>query len=212
MIDPRTPPPAAAEDGWPMTVDEYRALEDASDLKWEYFAGRAFPWTGYEVDTETGMVGASGAHIDLQTNAIEALAPKARGAGCRAWGSEMRFVYDVPGNRYYYADAMVGCEPTIELNGAVGTTTACIVIEVLSRSNQRGRGRLQFADKLHRYLTTPSVQILLLVEQDRRLVHVYARLPDGSMSDPQEVTEGAIALPCIDAEIGLDELYRGVID
>lgn len=209
----RGPPTASAyDDGVPMTLAEYRELEANSDLKWEYFAGRAFPWSGYEISPATGMVGASLAHVNLQNNVIEALGPKARAAGCRAWVSEVRFVYDEPNNRYYYADTMVACEPLTEIDGAASTTAPCIVVEVLSRSNQRGRGRLLFANKLLRYVTTPSVQTLLLVEQDHRLVHVYARQPDGGMSDPEDVTEGMIALPCIRAELGLDELYRGVVD
>jgi Uma2 family endonuclease len=213
MIGPRTPSPAAAaDDGWPMTIDEYRELEESDDRKWEYFAGRAFPWTGYEVSPTTGIVGASLTHVRLQDNVRDALRPKANAAGCDAWSSEVRFVYDVAVNRYYYADVMVGCEPPIEFEGAASLSAPCIAVEVLSRSNQRGTGRLLFANKLLRYVTTPSVQTLLLIEQDRRLVHVYSRLPDGRMSDPQQVGEGAIALPCINATLSLDEIYRNIID
>jgi Uma2 family endonuclease len=193
-----------------MTLVAYRELEERDERKWEYFAGRAFPWTGYEVDPTTGMVGVSLAHGRLQTNVLTALDLTARRAGCEAWSSEMRFVYDVAANRYYYADAMVGCEPPIEIEGAAGLTEPCIIVEVLSRSNQRGSGRLLFANKLLRYTSTPSVQTLLLIEQDRRVVHVYTRRPDGSMGEPEEVGEGAIPLPCIQGELALADLYRGV--
>jgi hypothetical protein len=84
------------------------------------------------------------------------------------------------------------------------------VIEVLSRSNQRGRGRLLFADKVHRYLSTPSVQTLLLVEQDARLVYVHTRQPDSRMAEPVEVSDGTIALPCIESVLALDDVYRGL--
>jgi Uma2 family endonuclease len=210
MIDPETL--SAADDGRPMTIEAYRALEDSDDRKWEYFGGRAFPWTGYEVDPISGMVGASLAHGRLARNALTALDRLARAAGCEAHSSEIRFIYDLPSNRYYYADAMAGCEPPIEIDGVAGTSAPCVIIEVLSGSNRRGRGRLVFANKMYRYLTTASVQTLLLIEQDHRRVHVYSRLPDGRMSDPREVAEGSIDLPCLQAALSLDDLYSGVID
>jgi Uma2 family endonuclease len=208
---------ALARDAWigqPMSREQYRLLEERDPQKWEYLGGRAYLWTGYDtIDPVTGQAGASQAHVDIQSNVVEQLRAAARVRGCRAYGSEMRFYYDPAGGRYYYPDAIVSCETPKEIDSVAAMVAPCTLIEIVSRSNRIG-GPVLFATKLQRYLATRSVETVLVVEQDTRLVHVYARQPDGTMPpEPQPLTSGSIPLrPCLDIELSLDDVYRDVAE
>jgi Uma2 family endonuclease len=211
MRDPLSAPPRDPWAGMPMTPEQYRDLEERDRMKWEYFGGRAYPWTGYDdIDPVTGMAGVSIPHPKIQMNLLELLSPSGRAVDWQAWLSEVRFVYDAANNRYFCADTMVSCEEPQEIAGVAALVQPCVVVEVLSRSNRQGSSGILFA-QLVRYLVTPSIQTVLLIEQDQQLAYVHARQPDGDLADPEEFTEGSIPLPCLQIELSLDDFYRNVV-
>ena len=80
-----------------------------------------------------------------------------------------------------------------------------VVIEVLSESTRRS----DLEEKRDAYLTLPSLKVLLFVESDRPSVIVHRRKPEGGFGvEYYSGSEGAIALPEIEAELPLAELYQ----
>ena len=82
-----------------------------------------------------------------------------------------------------------------------------LVIEVLSESTRR----IDLGEKRQAYLALPSLKVLLLVEPDYPLVTVYRRQPEGGFAtEEHEGIDAVIALPEIEAELPLAELYEGL--
>ncbi len=77
-----------------MSVEEYLALEEASDRKHEYVGGEVY-----------ALAGATEPHNLIVTNlVVEAQLAARRGAQCRVLGSDMRL--RVTSDVYYYPDLM----------------------------------------------------------------------------------------------------------
>ena len=71
------------------TLEEYFALEQASEAKYEYWQGDVF-----------AMSGTSPAHVQIQINLITLLRSQLRGRPCRIFSSDMRLkVPSLPPNR-----------------------------------------------------------------------------------------------------------------
>jgi Uma2 family endonuclease len=79
-----------------------------------------------------------------------------------------------------------------------------IVVEVLSPSTQA----YDRAEKFARYQSCPTLEVYILISQDRQLVEVYRRETNWSQ---EYFTQGqAIHLDQLDLEFALDEIYEGV--
>ena len=79
------------------------------------------------------------------------------------------------------------------------------MVEVLSP----GTEAIDRGEKLLRYRGLPGLQAYVLAAQEARRVEIYCRLPDGSWRY-EVVEEGQVELPCVEAVLDLDELYRGL--
>ena len=79
-----------------MTVEEYLALDEASEIQHEYINGELIP-----------MPGGSGPHNSIVANAIIALGNAVAGRGCTMFASQMRVQIDE--TKYLYPDASVVC-------------------------------------------------------------------------------------------------------
>ena len=82
------------------TVEEYFALEAASDTKYEYDNGVIY-----------AMSGASEAHNLVAVNVVTALNVALRERDCRVYPSDMRVLS--PQGGYRYPDASVGVWPRV---------------------------------------------------------------------------------------------------
>lgn len=126
-------------DGLYMTVEQYLALDDATDAKYEYLDGYVFmlrpPSSAYDDDAIIDMAGGSIAHSAICAQLTYLLVGALRGTPCRAYSSDTRT--KLAQKRYLYPDVIVACGEQI------GTmlTNPTVVIEVLSPSTeQRDRG------------------------------------------------------------------------
>lgn len=81
----------------------------------------------------------------------------------------------------------------------------CLLIEVLSPSTQD----IDRREKLLAYQAMLSVRGCTLVFQDQRRVLHYWRDEQDTWWEI-EITEGAIQVPCLDVELPLERIYRGV--
>jgi len=111
------------------TVEEYFALEEASDIRHEYYHGEVFPMDGPEA-----MVGATFAHNTIKQNCVIALRLGLRGKGCRVFDENVRLCINTD-DHFTYPDVMVTCAPEDQLETRV-VQHPSLLIEVLSDSTE----------------------------------------------------------------------------
>jgi Uma2 family endonuclease len=80
-----------------MTLSEYLAFEETTQVKHEFVDGFVF-----------AMAGASNNHNLINTNLIAWLRPVARGSRCRAYVNDMKL--RTPDDVIYYPDILLVCD------------------------------------------------------------------------------------------------------
>ena len=175
-----------------LTPEEYFDWEETQEGKHDYIYGEVFPTSG-----------ATRTHNDIALNLLVSLRLAFRGTECAVFSSDMRVQVEA-GGRYTYPDVSAVCgEPEFTSPRETTLVNPSLVVEVLSeRTEAYDRG-----DKLDVYRTVPSIREIALVRQDRRAVQAWRR--DGARWTVEDVTEGALALPSVGAEVTLDDLYAG---
>ena len=144
------------------SLEEYFALEDASDARFEY-------WDGDIIC----MSGGSRAHGTIGSNVVVLLGISLRGGKCRAFTGDMA-VYTPTLLPYRYPDASAACgELKFEhIKGHDALVNPVVIIEVLSPST----ATLDEGPKFVAYQVIPTLRDYILVSQDEpRVVH-YTRL------------------------------------
>ena len=174
----------------PMTLAEFLVWEDRQEFKHE------FDGIG-----PVAMAGGTLRHAALQRNVMVALHPRLRGKSCDFYGSDAKFI--TAEGTVRYPDGMVVCGP-VDLNSKF-VENPVVVFEVLSPSTTR-TDRIA---KVREYQATPSVQRYVMLEQDGVAAVVYARA--GAVWTHEILTaESVLALPEIDVELPLAEIYEGI--
>jgi Uma2 family endonuclease len=128
------------------TIDEFLLLEESSPIRHEYVAGE---WFAFAAGTDE--------HSLIATSIAAALVPRARGTGCRLYGSDrlLRIAEDAA----YYPDVMVVCDPADIARQF--KSRPCLNIEVLSESRESTDRR----EKLMAYRRIETLRPYLLVHQ-----------------------------------------------
>ena len=179
------------------TLEEYFALELASEGKYEYFDGEVFATSG-----------ASPAHERVVANLIISLGNRLRGRGCHLFPSNLRV--KVPSQPpYRYPDMTALChQPRYEnIGGLDALTNPSLIVEVLSDSTEAyDRG-----DKFTHYKSIESFAEYLLIAQHRPHATHYFKADDGAWKY-EEVNglEESLKLETLDCWLELRDLYEGV--
>jgi Uma2 family endonuclease len=178
------------------TEAEYLAFEDASDTKYEYFAGEI-----------RAMVGATRNHNLIATNITRLLGNQLLDRPCENYQGDMA-VQIQRQRAYYYPDHVVVCDaPQFAEEGELRLTNPTVIFEVLSPSTSAfDRG-----EKLWNYQTIPSLQHYVIVAQERAFVEMYSR---GTGAEWLYLAinemESVIDLSAIDCQLKLAEVYAKV--
>lgn len=181
----------------PLSIEEYRKLEESATVRHEYVAGEVY-----------AMVGATRRHHRICGNIFRRLADAAAGGDCRVSMETVRLEVvgkDTNTSVAYYPDVMVACgeepdDPYIE-------DAPCLVVEVLSPSSQNTDRR----EKLMVYRQIPSVEAYLIVHQETRRVERHFRDEEGIWRKADLLEEGRFPAPCPpDAGLTLDGIYEGL--
>jgi Uma2 family endonuclease len=179
------------------TLEEYFALEHASEVKYEYWQGEVF-----------AMSGASPAHVQIQVNLITLLRSQLRGRPCRIFPSDMRLkVPSLPPYRYPDLSALCG-DPVFELIGGLEVlTNPTFIAEILSPTTEAfDRG-----DKFTHYKSIPSFSEYLLIAQHRPHVGQYVKQSDEVWSYREfNDLSASLDIPSLTCHLTLDELYQDV--
>lgn len=188
------------------TVEEYLALERASEERHEYLDGQIY-----------AMAGESPQHGDICTNLVGMLYAQLRGSPCRVWSKDTK-VRSGPDPRprqtkeglFSYPDLVVVCgEPQFHDEHRDVVLNPVVIIEVLSESTETfDRG-----EKFLRYQTwNPTLTDYLLVSQSSPIIEHYTRQPDGGWSYyVYEGLEQHLSIKSIDCTLRLAEVYDRVV-
>ncbi len=173
-----------------LTHEEYFALEQAEDQRYEYHAGEVF-----------AMAGGTESHALISANILVGLSNALRGKPCRVYGSDMKlYVRDL--DKFCYPDVQVLCEKGIR--HGLYVENPVLVVEVLSDSTESyDRGR-----KFEQYRSIESLQHYLLIDQYRKHVELYERKSSQRwlLTEPQD----CVVLSGLDISLEVDEIYRQV--
>lgn len=178
------------------SLEEYFALERASDRRFEYRDGEI-----------VCMSGGTRAHAAIARNVVRFLANQF-GGRCQVYGSDLA-VYVPAGLPYRYPDASVVCGEARfrSINGIDALENPVLIVEVLSpTSADFDRGT-----KFEQYKSIPTFAEYLLVAQDRPHVARRSRRDDGSWTETVfESLERTVRLETVGLEFLTREVYEGV--
>ncbi len=181
------------------SIQEYRELEQQSDIKYEYHDGELFALAGGTLNH-----GLLSGNIYSEIRAGLATA----GKGCKALNSEVKLAIETV-NSFVYPDAMVVCgEVQTSQHDANAVISPILIVEVLSKSTaDYDRG-----DKFHLYRQIPGLQEYVLVEQSRAQVELFYKRPQ---TDLWQITrtegfDSELYLQSLDLKIPMKDLYFDV--
>ena len=173
-----------------LTAEEYLREEELSPVKRELVDGRLYAFAG-----------AGRRHNRIVSNLVTELSIAAGDGPCEVLPNDMLVRASL--RTFYYPDVVVVCNEGDPLDRVI--EDPCLLIEVLSPSTLE----IDRREKLLAYQAMPSVRGCTLVYQDQRRVLHYWR-DDDDVWWESEVTKGEIQIPCLDIELPLDRIYRGI--
>ena len=178
------------------TIEEYFALEKASDRRYEF-------WNGEIVCMSGGTL----AHGQISRNVFRAIDRKLDAGKCQAFTADMAVKTPTLGN-YRYPDVSVVCGgvQTEEINGMDMLVNPVLIVEVLSPTTEnRDRNEKRLA-----YQAIPSVREYLIVSQDIPHITHYVRCNSEWQRSDYSTTAEPVKCPSLVIELTLGEIYSGV--
>lgn len=177
-----------------ITEQEYLAQEKLTPIRYEYWDGKVYP-----------MPGSSLRHNDIALNIVFALRRPIREHAYEIHFLDVK-VRAKPSKAYFYPDIIVARTRNEPLECYLDEP--CFIAEVTSKSTE-WRDQHQ---KASAYRKLSSLQTYLIVTPDRPHVTAYFR----DQHDAWDVAlytqlEQTIALPYLEAELKLADIYEGIV-
>jgi Uma2 family endonuclease len=178
------------------TIEEYFALDKASDRRYEY-------WDGEIVCMSGGTL----AHGQISRNLFRAIDKKLEGGSCQAFTGDMAIrTPAVAPYRYPDVSAICGELQIEQVNGIDTLVNPALIAEVLSPTTEdRDRNEKRIA-----YQAIPSLSEYLIVSQD--IPHITHYVRDGQSWARTDYSQKEAAIRCasIGATLTVAEIYQGV--
>src|SRR5216684_4678402 len=189
-------------DGLYMTVEQYLALDESSDAKYEFLDGYVFmlrpPSSDYD-DQAVDMAGGSITHAAICACMASLLYQALANSSCMVYTSDARM--KLAERQYLYPDLVVACG---EQSGTM-LVNPTVVIEVLSPTTEKRDRRAKFKT----YKTLPSVQEYVLIGSEYKAIEVHRR--EGHFWKEQHYYEGdLVELKSLGISFSFDEVYRRI--
>lgn len=179
------------------TLEEYFALEQASEARYEYWDGEILC-----------MSGGTDRHYIISDNLHVKLSGLLEGGNCRAFsGGAPIHTPSMP--PYRYADASVVCgKPNfVNCSGIDALTNPVLIVEVLSP----GTEHLDKGAKRTAYQKIPSLREYLIVAQDAPHVTQYLRRGRQWVRQDFGDLHAVLELPSISSQLRLGDIYEGIV-
>lgn len=178
------------------TFEEYLALEQAEDIRYEYWDGEVF-----------AMAGTTKRHNTLVQSISRLLYPFARRNGCQVYSENVRQKLQT-GNRYVYPDVIYTCDSgDLADDLAIIVNAPSLLIEVVSGSTEN----TDVHDKRPHYTKLPSLIYYLLVFQRSYRVEVFERNVDFWKYQLIEGPDAIVDLPLLTMTLPMEEIYEGIV-
>ena len=179
------------------TIEEYFALEKASDRRYEY-------WNGDLVC----MSGGSEQHSTITSNIHREIANKLRGKSCRSYTDGTPIATpQLPPYRYPDTSAACGKIHFRSFDGIEALVNPTLVVEVLSATTENADRK----QKKDAYQALPSLKDYLLVSQTAYHVTRFSRHGEFWHREEFSGLEAVIPLPSLECELPLRDIYEGVV-
>lgn len=179
------------------SLEEYFALETASDARFEY-------WDGDIICMSGGTI----VHYLISSNVHGALVQALRGGPCRAFtGDAAILTATFPPYRYPDASVVCGELQTRHVNVLDAIVNPVVIVEVLSRSTRT----LDEGKKFEAYKAIPTCREYLMIEQDTPRVIHYLRRADDEW-EQRDVTDiyASLELESVNCALKMRDIYEGV--
>ena len=189
------------------TVEEYLALERASEERYTYLDGQIY-----------AMAGESPEHGDICSNLVIDVGAQLRGRPCRVWTKDTKVRSGpLPQTRrifkglFSYPDLVMVCgEPQFHDAYRDVLLNPTVIIEVLSPNTEAfDRG-----EKFRRYrIFNPSLSDYVLVAQDQPLIEHFVRQEHGQWLLAASVSDlsGSVSLASIQCTLPLTNVYDRIV-
>lgn len=178
------------------TVEEYEAIEEAEGIKYEYIDGEIY-----------AMSGGTRTHSRIAVNCTTSLDIQTRGKSCEVFNSDMKV--KITDTKNVYPDFSVVCG---DLEFADEKETKLVnpifVAEVMSPSSVD----YDSGTKANFYRSLPSVQVYLLLDQERPFAQVFTRHEAGWLLREYEGLDNVITLEAIGCNLEMREVYLDVFE
>lgn len=185
---------SSAEQPQCYSVEEYLAIEEQAQTKSEYIDG----WI-------RAMTGATNRHNCVKINCLVHLVNQLKGQRCRPFDSDTKVRIDREGSkRFYYPDVQVVCQSNDQLS--VFQDQPVLIIEVLSPSTRR----YDLDEKMAAYLTIPSLECYIALEQHQPIAIVMRRSHGGFLRQTIQGIDQSIDLPFLGCSLPMREIYDGI--
>ena len=176
------------------TVEEYLALEEQAQTKSEYIDG----WI-------RSMTGATNRHSRVSINSLVLLANQLKGKRCQPFHCDTKVRIDRDDRkRFYYPDVQVVCQSNDPLS--VFQDQPVLIIEVLSPSTRR----YDLDEKMAAYLTIPSLECYIALEQHQPIAIVMRRSNGGFLRQTIQGIDQTIDLPFLGCSLPMRDIYEGI--
>jgi len=184
----------SAEEIHRMTLEEFEIWERQQDTRYEYIDGIIY-----------NMAGAAYIHNQIAGNLIGQFYIHGQKTGCSPKPSDMGVRLS---DRNVYPDVVVNCgKPEFHGDRKDILTNPILIVEVLSASTEKkDRGF-----KLLEYQRIASLQVYLMVWQDKPIVECYLRQDQQHWTYTAYVgMETIVPLECLQCELKLSDNYQWV--
>ncbi|GBO52628.1 hypothetical protein APA_297 [Pseudanabaena sp. lw0831] len=177
------------------SLDEYRAIADTSEEKWEYHDGEIIAMSGGTVK-----------HSRISRNILNLLDNKLQNTSFEAINNDLRlWIPDY--RRGVYPDVMV-FDGALQFNGEREdeVLNPLLIVEVLSPSTEE----YDRTDKFRMYRSIPSFSEYLLIRQNKIFVEHYSKQAQGWTYNDCDGLNQSILLKSLNIELAIAEIYRGI--
>lgn len=174
-----------------MTADEFFEWSDGTDTRYELVRGVLYAQAATSVQ-----------HGRVASRIIAMLANATNGTNREVLSSGAGI--RIPDVTVYLPDAMLVCDQSGADSRYVHRP--CLVVEILSPSTALTDQR----EKADAYCAIDGLLTYLVIHQDTRRIERYWRGAPSALWQRVTYTGGAIPLVCLDSDLPLDEVYRGL--
>lgn len=177
-----------------LTVEEYFALEAVeNERRFEFIDGEIID-----------MTGGTNNHSKIKINVMGTLFGQLHYSDCTLRNSDMRV--KISDTRYVYPDLSAVCgAPQLEDNDTT-LLNPIMVVEVTSATSKNyDRGQ-----KPEFYDAVPSIQVYLVVDQNRLFVDLHTRSGPRWIWEEFKHPDDVIPIEALDCRLPLTEVYSGI--